>query len=225
MRTLKFKRARAKKVGKMIEGIFGKKIGMTHVYSEEGAMIPVTVIKAGNFVVQRKTKDKDGYDALQVGFGEKKESRVNKPMKGHFKKAGTPCLYRVREFKGTELDNYKPGAQINCADVFKVGDFIDVSGESKGKGFMGSMRRHNFSGGSESHGSMHNRAPGSIGSSSDPSRVYKGMRMAGHMGAANTTVQNLKVVGIRAEENIILVKGAVPGAVNGYVVIKKAHKK
>ncbi|MBI5587219.1 MAG: 50S ribosomal protein L3 [Deltaproteobacteria bacterium] len=209
----------------MIEGILGKKIGMTHIYSEEGAMVPVTVIKAGNFVVQRKTREKEGYDAVQVGFGEKKESRVNKPMKGHFKKAGTPCLYRVMEFKGTELDNYKPGALVNCADVFKVGDFIDVSGESKGKGFMGSMRRHHFSGGAESHGSMHNRAPGSIGSSSDPSRVYKGMRMAGHMGSDNKTVQNLKVVGIRAEENVILVKGAVPGAVNGYVVIKKALKK
>ncbi len=209
----------------MIEGILGKKIGMTHIYSEEGAMVPVTVIKAGNFVVQRKTREKEGYDAVQIGFGEKKESRVNKAMKGHFKKAGTPCLYRVLEFKGTELDNYKPGAPINCADVFKIGDFIDVSGRSKGKGFMGSMRRHNFSGGGGSHGSMHNRAPGSIGSSSDPSRVYKGMRMAGHMGSDNTTVQNLKVVGIRAEENLILVKGAVPGAVNGYVVIKKALKK
>lgn len=209
----------------MIEGILGKKIGMTHIYSEEGAMVPVTVIKAGNYVVQRKVKEKDGYDAVQVGFGEKKESRVNKAMRGHFKKAGTPCLYRVLEFKGTELDNYKPGALISCADVFKVGDFIDVSGESKGKGFMGSMRRHHFSGGAESHGSMHNRAPGSIGSSSDPSRVYKGMRMAGHMGTDNKTVQNLKVVGIRAEENVILVRGAVPGAVNGYVVIKKALKK
>lgn len=216
---------RTEKVKKMIEGILGKKIGMTHIYSEEGAMVPVTVIKAGNFVVQRKTREKEGYDAVQVGFGEKKESRVNKAMKGHFKKAGTPCLYRVLEFKGTELDNYKAGAQINCADVFKIGDFIDVSGRSKGKGFMGSMRRHNFSGGGGSHGSMHNRAPGSIGSSSDPSRVYKGMRMAGHMGSDNTTVQNLKVVGIRAEENLILVKGAVPGAVNGYVVIKKALKK
>jgi len=209
----------------MIEGILGKKIGMTHIYSEEGSMVPVTVIRAGNFVVQRKTKEKEGYDAVQIGFDEKKESRVNKPMQGHFKKAGTPCFYRLLEFKGTELDNYKAGAVINCGDVFKVGDFIDVSGRSKGKGFMGSMRRHNFGGGRASHGSMHNRAPGSIGSSSEPSRVYKGMRMAGHMGAANTTVQNLRVVGVRAEENVILVKGAVPGAVNGYVVIKKALKK
>lgn len=209
----------------MIDGIIGKKIGMTHIYSADGAMVPVTVIKAGNHVVQKKTRERDGYEALQIGFGEKKEHRVNKPMMGHFKKAGTPCLYNLLEFKGTELDSYKPGAVINAGDVFKVGDYVDISGKSKGKGFMGSMRRHNFSGGAESHGSMHNRAPGSIGSSSDPSRVYKGMRMAGHMGAAKATIQNLKVVGIRAEENIILIKGAVPGAINGLVVIKKSIKK
>lgn len=209
----------------MIEGILGKKIGMTHIYSEDGAMVPVTVIKTGNYVVQRKTKENDGYEAVQIGIGEKKEKRVNKPMLGHFKKAGAPCFYKLAEFKGTELENYKPGSQINCADVFKIGDFVDVIGTSKGKGFMGSMRRHHFSGGGESHGSMHNRAPGSIGSSSDPSRVYKGMRMAGHMGSDNKTVQNLKVVGIRAEENVILIRGAVPGAVNAYVTIKKALKK
>ena len=146
-------------------------------------------------------------------------------MKGHFKKAGTPCLYKLMELKGDKLVDYKPGQALNCGEVFKIGDWIDVSGTSKGKGFMGSMRRHHFSGGGESHGSMHNRAPGSIGSSSDPSRVYKGMRMAGHMGAAKITVQNLKVVGVRAEENVILVSGAVPGAINGLVVIKKARKK
>ncbi|OGP25268.1 MAG: 50S ribosomal protein L3 [Deltaproteobacteria bacterium GWC2_56_8] len=209
----------------MIEGVLGKKLGMTHIYSETGAMVPVTVIQAGNFVVQRKTKAADGYEALQIGILEKKESRVNKAMKGHFKKAGTPCLYKLMELKGDKLDDYKPGQALNCGDVFKIGDFIDVSGTSKGKGFMGSMRRHHFSGGGESHGSMHNRAPGSIGSSSDPSRVYKGMRMAGHMGAAKITVQNLKVVGVRAEENVLLVSGAVPGAINGLVVIKKARKK
>ncbi|MBI5454257.1 MAG: 50S ribosomal protein L3 [Deltaproteobacteria bacterium] len=209
----------------MIEGVLGKKLGMTHIYSEAGEMVPVTVIQAGNFVVQKKTKENDGYEALQIGILEKKESRVNKAMKGHFKKAGTPCLYRLMELKGDKLDDYKPGQSLNCGDVFKVGDFIDVSGTSKGKGFMGSMRRHHFSGGAESHGSMHNRAPGSIGSSSDPSRVYKGMRMAGHMGSAKVTVQNLKVVGVRAEENVLLVSGAVPGAINGLVVIKKALKK
>ncbi|MBI5644369.1 MAG: 50S ribosomal protein L3 [Deltaproteobacteria bacterium] len=209
----------------MIEGILGKKIGMTHIYSEAGEQISVTLVKAGNFVVQKKTKQNDGYEAIQIGINEKKESRVNKPMKGHFKKAGTPCLYNLMEVKGDNLDEYKPGAAINCNDVFKVGDWVDVVGESKGKGFMGSMRRHHFSGGAESHGSMHNRAPGSIGSSSDPSRVYKGMRMAGHMGARNVTVQNLRVVGVRAEENVLLISGAVPGAINGLVVIKKALKK
>ncbi|MDP2688932.1 MAG: 50S ribosomal protein L3 [Deltaproteobacteria bacterium] len=210
----------------MIEGILGKKIGMTHVYSQTGEQIPVTVIKAGScYVVQRKTKEKEGYDAVQLGFAEKKESRVNKAMTGHFKKAGTPCVYNLLEFKGESLDDLKPGAVVNCADVFKVGDYVDVWGKSKGKGFQGSMKRHNFGGGRESHGSMHNRAPGSIGSSSDPSKVFKGMRMAGHMGDAKVTVQNLKVVDIKAEENLILISGAVPGAVNGLVVIKKAHKK
>lgn len=210
----------------MIEGILGKKIGMTHIYSEEGAMVPVTVVSTGScYVVQKKTRENDGYEAIQLGFGVKKDSRVNKPMKGHFSKAGTPSLYRLMEVKGTELDNYKPGQAVNCSEVFKVGDNVDVIGKSKGKGFQGSMKRHNFSGGAESHGSMHNRAPGSIGSSSDPSRVYKGMRMAGHMGSRNVTVQNLKVVGIRVEENVLLIQGAVPGAVNSYVVVKKAVKK
>lgn len=209
----------------MIEGIVGKKLGMTHIYSEDGAMVPVTVVKTGNTVVQKKTADKDGYEAVQVGFLEKKEQRVNRPMKGHFKKAGSPCFYHLVELKGSDLSAIQPGAAVNAPDVFKIGDWVDVTGTSKGKGFMGSMRRHNFSGGAESHGSMHNRAPGSIGSSSDPSRVFKGMRMAGHMGHARVTVQNLKVVGIRAEENVLLIKGAVPGPINGIVVIKKAIKK
>lgn len=209
----------------MIEGIVGKKLGMTHIYSEDGAMVPVTVVKTGNTVVQKKAADKDGYEAVQVGFLEKKEQRVNRPMKGHFKKAGSPCFYHLVELKGSDLSALQPGAAVNAPDVFKIGDWVDVTGTSKGKGFMGSMRRHNFSGGAESHGSMHNRAPGSIGSSSDPSRVFKGMKMAGHMGHARVTVQNLKVVGIRAEENVLLIKGAVPGPINGIVVIKKAIKK
>lgn len=209
----------------MIEGIVGKKLGMTHIYSEDGAMVPVTVVKTGNTVVQKKSAEKDGYEAVQVGFLEKKEQRVNRPMKGHFKKAGSPCFYHLVEFKGTDLAALQPGAAVNAPDVFAIGDWVDVTGTSKGKGFMGSMRRHNFRGGAESHGSMHNRAPGSIGSSSDPSRVFKGMRMAGHMGNARVTVQNLRVVGIRADENVLLIKGAVPGPINGIVVIKKATKK
>lgn len=209
----------------MIEGILGKKIGMTHIYSEDGSQVPVTVVKAACYVVQKKTAERDGYEAIQLGILEKKESRATKAMQGHFKKAGTPCLYRLTEVKGDGLDAYAPGQAINCSEVFKVGDFIDVSGTSKGKGFQGSMKRHHFSGGGESHGSMHNRAPGSIGSSSDPSRVYKGMRMAGHMGSERNTVQNLKVVAIKAEENLLLIKGAVPGAINSIVVVKRAHKK
>lgn len=210
----------------MIEAIIAKKIGMTHIYSETGAQIPVTVATAeSSYIVQRKSKEKDGYDALQIGMLVKKESRVNQAMKGHFKKAGTPCLYRLAEIKGTELDTHKPGTKINCAEVFKVGEHVDVSGRSKGKGFQGSMKRHNFSGGGGSHGSMHNRAPGSIGSSSDPSRVYKGMRMAGHMGDRIVTVQNLKVVAIRPEENIILIGGGTPGAVGSVMLIKKSVKK
>ncbi len=210
----------------MINGILGKKIGMTHIFSEGGASIPVTVIKTDScYVVQKKTKERDGYEALQLGIGEKKDGRLNKPMKGHFKKAGTPGLYNLAEFKGTELDAYKPGQPVNCGEIFKAGDFVDVLGRSKGKGFQGSMRRWHFRGGAESHGSMHNRAPGSIGSSSDPSRVYKGMRMAGHMGDRKTTVQNIKVVAVKAEENIILLNGAVPGPVNGFVLISRALKK
>lgn len=210
----------------MIEAILAKKIGMTHVYSATGAQIPVTVATTeSSYIVQRKSKERDGYDALQIGMLEKKESRVNKAMKGHFKKAGTPCLYRLAEVKGTELDTHKPGTKINCAEIFQVGEQVDVSGRSKGKGFQGSMKRHNFSGGRATHGSMHNRAPGSIGSSSDPSRVYKGMRMAGHMGDRIVTVQNLKVVAIRPEENIILIGGGTPGAIGSVMLIKKSVKR
>lgn len=209
----------------MIEGIFGKKIGMTQIFSEEGAIVPVTVIQVGGAVTQRKVREKDGYDAVQVGIGEKKEKRTNKAMAGHFKKASTPCFYRLGEFRCSSEDALRPGQAIKGADVFKAGDFVDVLGRSKGKGFMGSMRRHHFSGGAESHGSMHNRAPGSIGSSSDPSRVYKGMRMAGHMGSAGVTVQNLKVVAVKGDENLILIRGAVPGPINGVVMIKRAMKK
>lgn len=215
-----------KKVVEMIEGIFGKKLGMTHIFAEDGTRLPVTVIKAGkNYVVQRKTRDHDGYDAVQVGFDEKKESRESGPMKGHFKKAGSPCVYRVAEFRGEDLDKYKPGSEINCSEVFRVGDYVDVTGTTKGKGFQGTMRRWNFRGGPGSHGSMHGRGPGSIGQSSYPSKVFKGVKMAGQMGNSRATVQSLKVVGIKAEENLLLVKGAVPGPVNGYVVLKRSLKK
>jgi len=210
----------------MVEGIFGKKLGMTHIYAEDGAQVPVTVIGADPcYVVQRKTRERDGYDAVQLGFEEKKESRTTRPMRGHFKKAGTPCLYRLSEFRGTGLDDLKPGSRVSCSDVFSVGDYVDVSGVSKGKGFQGTMKRHGFGGGRASHGSMHNRGPGSIGQSSYPSKTFKGIRMAGHMGSASVTIENLRIVDIKPEMNVILVGGAVPGPVNGYVVIRKAVKK
>ncbi len=209
----------------MIEGLLGKKIGMTRIFVE-GVEVPVTVIKAGTcYITQKKTASTDGYDALQLGFEEKKPSRTNKPMAGHFKKAGTPCFYHLAEFRATELDSYKPGQALNCADVFKVGEFVDVSARSKGKGFAGVMKRWNFRGGPASHGSMHNRAPGSIGQSSYPSRVFKGLKMPGHMGNRRVTVQNLKVVDIKPEENLLLVKGAVPGPRGALMIIKKAVKK
>lgn len=210
----------------MIEGLFGKKIGMTHIFTEDGVIVPVTVIQAGTcHVVQRKVSGRDGYEAVQVGIGERSEKRADKAMKGHFKKASTPCFYHVGELKCAGKDEYRPGQVIKASEVFKVGDYVDVVGCSKGKGFQGSMKVHHFSGGGGSHGSMHNRAPGSVGSSSDPSRTYKGMRMAKHMGTDRKTVQNLKVVDIKPEENIILIRGAVPGYTNSYMTIKKALKK
>ena len=210
----------------MVEGILGKKIGMTQVFSEDGEVVPVTVIRAGVcYVVQKKTKEKDGYEAVQVGFEEKKEERTNRPMRGHFGKAGTPCFYHLAEFGGEELDEYRPGDAIKCSDIFKVGEFVDISGTSKGRGFAGVMKRWNFSGGPASHGSMHNRAPGSIGQSSDPSKVFKGMKMAGHMGSRRVTVQNLRIMDIKPQENLLLVKGAVPGPTGGVLIIKKAVKK
>ncbi len=210
----------------MIEGILGKKIGMTHVFAEDGTEVPVTVIKTDScYVVQRKVNERDGYEAVQLGVGEKLEQRTTNPLKGHFKKAGTPCLYNLVEFKCSSEDEYKPGQVVKCVDVFKVGDFVDVSGTSKGKGFQGAIKRWGFSRGPQSHGSGHGRAPGSIGQSSDPSRVFKGMKLPGHMGNKRITVQNIRVVEISPEENILLVKGAVPGPPNGLVHIKKAKKK
>jgi len=209
----------------MIEGIFGKKLGMTHIYSEDGTQVPVTVVKTDDcYVVQKKTVAGDGYEAVQLGAGVKKESRSTRPMQGHFKKAGTPNLYRLAEFKGADPD-LKPGDTVKCADVFKVGDFVDVSATSKGKGFTGVMKRWGFGGGRKTHGSMHGRGPGSIGQSAWPSRTFKGIRMAGHKGAAKATVQNLMVVDINAEDGVLLLKGSVPGPINSYIVIKKAHKK
>lgn len=210
----------------MIEGIFGKKVGMTQIFAENGEQIPVTVIKTGPcYVVARKTAVRDGYDAVQLGIGKKKEKNTSRAMKKVFANAGTPVLSTLGEFRCLDDDEYKPGSLVKCEDLFNAGDFVDVSGRTKGKGFQGGMKRWGFHGGPGSHGSMHGRTPGSIGQSAWPSRVRKGIKMAGHMGSRIRTTQNLKVVDVRAEEGIILIKGAVPGAVNGLVRIKKAFKK
>jgi large subunit ribosomal protein L3 len=200
-------------------GILGKKIGMTQVYLEDGRLVPVTVVEAGPCtVVQVKTPGKDGYEAVQIGFGEeRKVKNVTKPLAGVFKKAGTPAFKKLREFRVSGL---KVGDTIKV-DSFSKGDVVSASGISKGKGFQGVMKRHNFKGGPGSHGSMFNRAPGSIGASSYPSRVWKGIRMAGHMGSERVTVQNITVVDVMPEKNIILLWGAVPGGANAIIEIWK----
>nr|WP_320051426.1 50S ribosomal protein L3 [uncultured Desulfuromonas sp.] len=208
----------------MVNGILGKKLGMTQIFTESGTRIPVTVIEAGPCtVVQKKVVDTDGYDAVQLGFGAQKAHRINKPEMGHFKKAGKGVFSYLREMDG-EIAELEVGAEIACADVFAAGDLIDVMGTSKGKGFQGVMKRWNFSGGRNTHGSKFHRAPGAIGCSAWPSRVFKGKKMAGQMGNERVTVQNLEIVDVRADQNLILVKGAIPGPKNGLVTIRKAVK-
>ena len=209
----------------MVDGLIGIKVGMTQVFDQGGTVTPVTVIKAGPCVViQSKTKDKDGYEAVQVGLVEFiRPSRVNKPRAGHFKKAGVPACRVLQEFRsGDGGESPKVGEQILVSQVFRMNDKVDVLGRSKGKGFAGFIKRHHFGGGAATHGSMFHRAPGSIGASAYPSRVLPGMRAAGHMGDENVTAQNLRVVGIKEQENLLLVKGAIPGRNGGYVVVRKA---
>ena len=206
----------------MMRGLIGNKIGMTQVFGEHGKMIPVTVVEAGPCVVtQVKTEDKDGYTAVQLGFGERKEKHTNKPMKGLFDKANTSPKRLLSEFEPIQGFNYKIGLEFG-ATIFKEGDFVNVTGTSKGKGFAGVIKRHGFSRGPATHGQKeYLRSPGSIGQGSDPSRVFKGMRMAGHKGVEKVTVSNLEVVGVDSEKNQLLIKGAVPGAQNSYILIKK----
>jgi large subunit ribosomal protein L3 len=210
----------------MIKGILGKKLGMTQVFAMGGKCIPVTVVEAGPCVVlQKKTVEQDGYNALQLGFGTKEIHRTNKPAMGHFKKAGKGAFAYLRELRADEkVDDYSVGGEISCGDVFAAGDIIDVTATSKGKGFQGVIKRWNFSGGRATHGSMFHRRPGAIGCSAYPSRVFKGKKMAGQMGNKRVTTQNLQVVEVRAEQNLILVKGAVPGPKNGLVMIRKGVK-
>jgi len=208
----------------MVDGLIGKKVGMTQVFDENGTVIPVTVIKAGPcVVVQKKMKDPDGYEAVQLGLVEfLRPSRVNKPRTGHFKKAGVPPCRILREFRFGDGESPNVGDQILVHQVFRPEDKVSVLGTSKGRGFAGLVKRHHFGGGAATHGSMFHRAPGSIGASAFPSRVLPGMRAAGHMGDASVTVQNLDVVRIQEQDNLILVRGAVPGRNGGYVVILKA---
>jgi large subunit ribosomal protein L3 len=206
-----------------VQGIIAKKVGMTQVFAEDGQAVPVTVLKAGPcVVVQRRSKAKDGYSAVQLGLVEERAARhVSKPMQGHFKKAGLPPCRVLRELRLAETDEVKVGEQVSVA-LFAPGDAIHVTGTSKGKGFQGVVKRHHFRGGAATHGSMFHRAPGSIGASAFPSRTLKGMRAAGHMGSERVTVRNLEVVRVDAEHNLLVVKGAVPGGSNGYLLVRKA---
>jgi len=213
----------------MSPGILGRKIGMTQIFRPDGQVVPVTLLKAGPCaVVQRKTPATDGYDAVQLGLLEfVKPKRLNKPKTGHLKKANVEGAKFVREFRLDQdrpaSGDFKPGDQVLVTD-FKPTDKIDVIGVSKGRGFAGLVKRHNFRGGDATHGSMFHRAPGSIGASSFPSRVLPGMRMAGHMGHAQVTVRNLEIIDVDADDNVLVVKGAVPGPNGGYVVVRRARQ-
>lgn len=203
-------------------GILGKKIGMTTIFEKDGNAVPCTVIEAGPcYVTQIKSKDKDGYESIQIGFEEKKEKNTSKPLAGKFKKAKTPILRHVKEIRDCGIENLKEGDMIKV-DIFKEGDNVKVTGTSKGKGFQGVVKRHGFGGGVKTHGQSDRlRAPGSIGGSSYPSRVFKGQRMAGRMGGDTVSVRNLRVVKIFRDSNLILIKGAVPGTKTGIVEIYK----
>ena len=208
----------------MIEGMIGRKLGMTQVVAEDGTMTPVTVLEAGPcVVVQRRTADKDGYEAAQLGLVDAAAAkRANKPMRGHHERAGVPPTRLLREFRLAEGATVKAGDPV-LVDIFQGTARVDVIGTSKGKGFQGVMRRHNFRGGANSHGSMFHRAPGSIGASSDPSRVFPGMRGPGQMGDVRVTVKNLRVVRVDVERNLLLVRGAVPGPPGATVFIRKPN--
>jgi len=208
----------------MATGILGKKLGMTRIFTQDGQWIDVTLVQAGPCVViQRKTEKKDGYEAVQVGFDDIKPKRCTKPLKGHFEKAGVPPKRFLKEFR-VEADNpLKPGDEIKL-DIFKIGDRVDISGKSKGRGFAGVVKRFGYSGGPGTHGSNFHRRPGSIGQSAYPAEVYKGKGLPGHMGNVRVTVQNLEVVDVVPEKNLLVIRGSIPGANGGLVEIKHTVK-
>ncbi len=209
-----------------MKGILGKKVGMTQIFDESGEVIPVTIVKAGPcFVTQIKTKDRDGYRAIQVGFEETKQERLTRPEQGHLRKSGVSPLRHLREIRVDDVSPYQEGQRLEVSQ-FKVGDRVDVVGTSKGRGFAGVVKRHGFRGGPKTHGQSDRlRAPGSIGAGTTPGRVFKGMRMPGRMGNQRVTVQNLRVVLVDPERNLLAVRGAVPGARGGMVMIREAIKR
>lgn len=206
-----------------MSGILGRKIGMTSVFDDRGEVIPCTVIEAGPcYITQIKTRSKDGYEAIQLGFGEKKERLVTRPEKNHFVKANVKPAQWVKEFRTFDVEKYKLGDEIRVDAIFTQGDTVSIAGTSKGHGFQGVVKRHHFGGGFRTHGqSDRERAPGSIGSSSYPSRVFKGMRMAGRMGGERVTVKNLRIVKVIPESNLLLVRGSIPGYNNSFIEIHK----
>jgi large subunit ribosomal protein L3 len=209
----------------MINGLIGKKVGMTQIIQEDGTVVPVTVIQAGPCVVmQKKSAEKDGYESVQLGLVEfLKPKRISKPMAGHFKKANAAPARVLREMSVDGDDSPKPGDQVLC-DIFSEQERVHIIGTSKGRGFAGFVKRHHFRGGRATHGSMFHRAPGSIGSSAYPSRVIKGMRMAGHMGNQRVTVRNMRVERVDKENNLLYLRGAVPGPAGGYLVVEKSGR-
>ncbi len=207
-----------------MKSIMGKKLGMTQVFMEDGTVIPVTVVEAGPCVVtQKKTIETDGYSSVQLGYGDIREKLVTKPIAGHIKKAGAPLKRTLKEYRVESVDSFELGQEIKV-DVFEEGDVVDIKGTSKGKGFQGTIARHGFARGPMTHGSHNKRAPGSIGACADPGKVIKGKKMPGHGGSQTVTVQNVKIVGVDVDKNVLLVKGAVPGARGSLVSITKAVK-
>jgi large subunit ribosomal protein L3 len=210
----------------MIEGLIGRKVGMTEIFLEDGTQVPATIIEAGPcFVVQKRDLEKDGYEAIQIGFEQVKPQRETKSLLGHFKKAGIPPVRFLVEFGilNGKVDDYKSGDVIK-ADVFKTGDVIDITGTSKGKGFAGAMKRHGFSGQPDSHGGMSHRKPGSIGQHSYPARIWKGIKMPGHMGAEKVTMQGLRVIKVDPQKHLVLVKGSIPGPDGGLLILKHTRR-